>query len=81
MAPESTSATMWPFFSRIWGSFAARSSSHARAASSPSMTLIAVMNDWNEALVGAQPMRPFHCGSVKPVMDVGRSAGESSRVS
>ena len=34
-------------------------------------TRIAVTIAWNEPLVGAQPMRPFHSGFVKSSMEVG----------
>src|ERR671917_282453 len=49
-------------------------SNHSRATSSPSITLRAVTNAWNEPLVGAQPILPLHSGSVKPRMEPGRSS-------
>jgi hypothetical protein len=49
-------------------------SSQARAASSPSSARRAVTKSWNEALVGAHPMRPDHAGSVKSRIEAGRSA-------
>ncbi len=39
------------------------------------------MNDWNEALVGAQPIRPFHAGSVKAPISLGSSDASSARES
>ena len=48
-----------------------RSTSHCRVASSPSESLIAVTNAWNDAFVGAIPIRPFHFGSVRSKTESG----------
>jgi peptide/nickel transport system permease protein len=55
-------------------------SSHSRVASSPSSTRMAVTNAWNEPLVGAQPMRPRHAGSVRSKTLSGTSSSLTSSV-
>ena len=54
--------------------------SHSSVLSSPHSTLMPVTMAWNEALVGGQPIRPFHFGSVKSQIESGRSASVSALV-
>ena len=46
----------------------------------PAVIRKAVMNAWNDAFGGAQPIRPFHFGSVKPRIESGRSEALSTSV-
>ena len=55
-------------------------SSHASVFSSPSESRIAVTNAWNDAFVGAIPMRPFHFGSVNSRTEAGSSSSVSCSV-
>ena len=71
---------MAELFGYATGSFASTPSSQARAASSPSRSRTAVTKAWKDPLVGAQPIRPFQRGSVKPWMVSGRSSGVRSSV-
>ena len=53
--------------------------SHALVRASPAVMSMAVTNDWNEPLVGARPMRPFHLGSVRLKTLAGSSAAGTLR--
>jgi hypothetical protein len=67
-------------FSNSAGSLAMMPSSHSRVASSPSSMRIAVTKAWKDPLVGAQPMRPSHSGSVRSNTESGTSSSSSASV-
>ncbi len=77
ISPAAAAATVGVFFGYIFGLFACIPSNHSLVFASPNSTIIAVTNAWKEPLVGGQPIRPFHLGSVNPRMDVGRSEGDT----
>ena len=68
-------------FVKTFVSLATMSSSHFFATSSPSSLRMAVTNDSNDGLVGAQPTRPFHSSFGTSSALCGRSPGFSSRLS
>src|SRR3712207_810044 len=70
-SPRSTALSTWTLllYARVPLAFIA--SSHCLALSSPAVIRSPVTNDWNDALVGAQPILPFHSGVVSWKMLVG----------
>ena len=64
----------------VFGFSSCKPSSHSLVASSPSESRIPVTNAWNDAFVGAMPIRPFHFGSMRSNTESGTSSSVSASV-
>ncbi|CDN14179.1 hypothetical protein RintRC_6310 [Richelia intracellularis] len=61
------------FLGYVFTPLAFMAHNHCKVFCFPSNTVIPVIKDWNEPLVGAQPTLPRHWGLVKSQIDCGKS--------